>query len=51
MLGTWERAGGAATSWVTAPPAEQFYRAWIIWRQDGGSWREWPNTSRACGLR
>lgn len=51
MLGTWIRAGGSASTWVTASPAEQLYRAYVIWRQDGGSWREWPNTSRACGLR
>lgn len=28
----------------------QIYAAWMIVRQDG-SWREWPQTSRACGWR
>jgi hypothetical protein len=50
-LGTWIRAGGVASSWASASPREQVYRAWIIWRGDSGSWREWPNTSRMCGLR
>jgi hypothetical protein len=51
LLGTWERAGGAASTWRSASPREQVYRAWrIVHGQDGGSWREWPNTSRACGL-
>jgi len=30
--------------------AEQTYRAWVVWRRDGGSWRQW-GTARACGLR
>lgn len=51
MLGTWIRAGGSAATWISASPKEQLYRAYVIWKQDGGSWREWPNTSRACGLR
>lgn len=54
MLGTWHRAGGSGVSTVdiaNASPAEQIYRAFRIVRDDGGSWREWPNTSRACGLR
>lgn len=60
-LGTWNRAaslsGGrvsyaASESGIAAqPPAEQMYAALMIVRQDGGSWSEWPNTSRACGLR
>ena len=58
-LSTWLRAGGAAATWVSAPIREQVYRAFVIWRADGlvngkrvapGSWREWPNTSRMCGL-
>lgn len=51
MLGTWESVGGSAASWRWASPAEQFYRAYLVWLRDGRSWREWPNTSRACGLR
>ena len=51
MLGTWERAGGSSSTWQSATPREQVYRAWrIVVGQDGGSWREWPQTSRACGL-
>lgn len=50
MLGTWMRAGGSPSTWFTATPREQFYRAYMIWKQDGGSWREWPNTSRMCGV-
>jgi len=61
MLGTWNRAAGLARgklryarsradisrmSW-----AEQVYGAFMIVTQDGGSWREWPLTSRACNLR
>lgn len=29
----------------------QIFAAFLIVTQDGGSWREWPQTSRACGLR
>ena len=61
MLGTWNRAVGLSKgvlryarshadisrmSW-----AEQIYGAYMIVTQDGGSWREWPLTGRACGLR
>lgn len=49
MLGTWHRVGGHGYPHL-ASPNEQYFRTWLIWRQDGGSWREWPNTSRACGL-
>lgn len=48
---TWRRAGGNGYRIVSADPAEQIYRVYVIVvRQDGGSWREWPRTSRACGL-
>jgi hypothetical protein len=58
---TWYRAGGAHSSAFDHPgeqtrypfttsPREQLYRAWIIWRRDGGSWREW-GTAGKCGLR
>ena len=49
LLSTWERAGGAARTWVSASPGEQMFRAWRIYRQDGGSWREW-STASVCGL-
>ena len=51
MYGTWLSAGGSPSTWITASPREQLYRAWIVWKRDGYSWREWPNTSRMCGLR
>lgn len=46
---TWQSVGGRGIA-AWASPAEQLYRAWLVWRRDGGSWREWPNTSRMCGL-
>lgn len=60
MLGTWNRA--AALSHGAVPfarsnsdiaaqsPAVQILAAWLIVEQDHWSWREWPNTGRACGL-
>lgn len=61
MLGTYNRAAGLAKGKLPyaaskadisrLPAAAQVYAAFMIWRQDGGSWREWPETSRACGLR
>lgn len=50
MYSTWVSAGGLPSTWISASPLEQIYRAWIVWSRDGQSWREWPNTSRACGL-
>jgi len=60
MVGTYNRAAGlsrgavafvASTSGIAArSPAEQLLATWMIVQQDGGSWREWPQTSRACGL-
>lgn len=50
---TWLRAGGhldAHGHFYMASPAEIVYRAWVIWRQDGGSWREW-STAGMCNLR
>lgn len=51
-LGTWHSAGGAGNSTADiarAPPSEQIYRAWIIYRMRGGRWTDWPNTSLSCG--
>jgi hypothetical protein len=54
LLSTWNRAGRPyAASLAQAAgkiPYEQIRRAFVITRQDHGSWHEWPNTSRACGL-
>lgn len=58
-LGTWNRAAGLSRGAVPyassnsaiarMPVATQIYASWLIVMQDG-SWREWPNTARACGL-
>lgn len=54
-LGTWNRAGApyarSTSDIASASPEEQIRRAYVIVIGDGGSWREWPRTSRACGLR
>ncbi|HEX5370044.1 MAG TPA: hypothetical protein VFY10_11570 [Dehalococcoidia bacterium] len=45
---TWTSVGGVGdpASWSVR---EQVYRAYLIWRRDGASWREWT-TARVCGL-
>ncbi len=51
MVGTWNHAGGAARSTydiARASVAEQIYRAFVVVTRDG-NWREWPQTSHACG--
>ena len=53
MVATWQSVGGTEASVygiAQASPREQLYRAWLVWRRDGNSWREW-GTARACGLR
>ena len=47
-LPTWQRAGGTGHAWEWRP-REQVYRAFVIWRMNGGSWVEW-GTRRKCGL-
>ena len=47
LLSTWQRAGGSSARWVSASPREQTFRAWRIWKMDGGSWREW-STAYLC---
>jgi len=49
LLGTWRSVGGVLRP-DRATPREQLYRAWLVYRRDGGSWREW-GTSGACNLR
>jgi hypothetical protein len=49
LLSTWRSVGGRGYP-HQASPAEQTYRAWLVWRRDGGSWREW-GTRGLCGLR
>lgn len=48
LQSTWERAGGRGEPWEW-PVREQVYRAFVIWKANGGSWHEW-GTMRACGL-
>lgn len=45
---TWIRAGGTGHAYQWSP-REQLYRAFLIWKAGGGSWREW-GTRGACGL-
>jgi hypothetical protein len=52
-VATWQSVGGAESSVygiAQTRPREQLYRAWLVWRRDGYSWREW-GTARSCGLR
>ncbi len=49
LLSTARRAGFSVRPDL-ATPREQLYRAYLIWKWDGGSWREW-GTARICGLR
>lgn len=61
VVSTWNRAvrlsGGlvpyaSSQSAIAAQPAgTQILAAFFIVRDDRWSWSEWPNTSRACGLR
>jgi hypothetical protein len=48
-LYTWRSVGGRGYphEW---PPREQLHRAWLVYRRDGNSWREW-GTAAMCGLR
>lgn len=48
LRGTWESVGGHGDP-ADASRGEQLYRAWLVWKRDGGSWHEW-STSRVCGL-
>jgi resuscitation-promoting factor RpfA len=56
--GTWKRVGGKADAAFAHPgdaaypfaaaPAEQLYRAWLLWKRDGGSWRSWGAVGASC---
>lgn len=48
LLSTWQSVGGRGLP-SSASPGEQTYRAFLVWRRDGGSWREW-GTAGMCGL-
>jgi hypothetical protein len=55
---TWMRVGGAADPAFThqgnpaypfqASESEQLYRAWLLWRHDGGTWRSWGAVGASC---
>lgn len=50
---TWERANRLLhrhDSPLTGLKRIVILHAYAIVRQDGGSWREWPNSGRECGL-
>lgn len=59
-LGTWNHAADLShglvphanntASIAAQPPAVQLLAALLI-RAEDGDWHEWPQTSRACGLR
>ncbi len=48
-LDTWRSVGGLVRPDI-ATPREQLFRAWLVYRRDGNSWREW-GTRSLCGLR
>ena len=53
MVATWQSVGGVEASVygiAKASPRQQLFRAWLVYRRDGNSWREW-GTARACGLK
>jgi hypothetical protein len=55
---TWIRVGGKPDPAFAHPgdPAypfrassqEQLYRAWLLWKHDGGSWRSWGAVGSSC---
>lgn len=49
---TWERNGGLryASSADQATPLQQMWIAESAWKESGGSFSQWPNTARRCGL-
>ena len=48
LASTWRSVGGPSLPHLVSP-REQTYRAWLVWRRDGGSWREWGTAGR-CGV-
>ena len=55
---TWRRLGGKRDPAFAHPgnpgfpfgasATEQLHRAWLLWKQDGGTWRSWGAVGRAC---
>ena len=58
---TWRRAGGSADPAFKHPgddaypfhasAVEQLYRAWVVWKHDGGTWRSWGAVGASCSSR
>jgi hypothetical protein len=58
---TWKRVGGRPDPAFTHPgdpaypfhasAAEQLYRAWLLWRRDGSTWRSWGGAGAVCSPR
>ena len=56
--GTWKSVGGKADPAFSHPgdpiysfsasPEEQLYRAWLLRKHDGGTWRSWGAVGAAC---
>jgi hypothetical protein len=57
--GTWRGVGGKADPAFAHPgdphypfsasPQEQLYRAWLLWKRNGGTWRSWGAVGASCG--
>ena len=55
---TWKRVGGASNPAFkhpgdtrypfTVPKREQLYRAWLVWKRDGRTWRAWGAAGASC---
>jgi hypothetical protein len=55
---TWKRVGGARDDAFalpgdrahpfTASVQEQQYRAWLLWKRDGRTWRSWGAVGASC---
>jgi hypothetical protein len=58
MAQTWKRMGGRPDPAFKHPgdpaypfratAAEQLYRAWLLWKHDGRSWRSWGAVGASC---
>ena len=55
---TWKGVGGKANPAFKHPgdarypftvaKREQLYRAWLVWKRDGGTWRSWGAVGASC---
>jgi hypothetical protein len=55
---TWKRVGGKPNPAFkhpgdiaypfAVPVREQLYRAWLVWKRDGGTWRSWGAVGASC---